>query len=100
MAAPIVDFHRLAAREYRLARQWYARRSNRAGARFRLNVEHCLQRISKNAESLPTLIAPYRYVRVGRFPYLLIFRPVAPLSVVVIALAHTSRREGYWHRRK
>jgi hypothetical protein len=31
---------------------------------------------------------------------LLIFRPRSPEVMIVVAVAHTSRRPGYWRRRK
>ncbi len=40
----------------------------------------------------------FRKVRVGKFRYLLIFRLRAD-EVQVLAVAHTSRRPGYWKNR-
>lgn len=45
MAAGNVIFHRLAAREYRAARDWYAERSRETGARFRTAVDRAVKRI-------------------------------------------------------
>jgi len=39
-------------------------------------------------------------VRVNRFPYLLIFGEQSPNVVMVVAVAHTSRRPGYWRHRR
>lgn len=94
-----IVFHRLAAREYRAARQWYARRSEDVAASFCTAVDRAVERIAVNASSHPVILGPYRYVRAGRFPYLLIFRPVDSDTVLVLAVAHTSRRPGYWRRR-
>ena len=41
----------------------------------------------------------YRWVRVRRFPYVLIFRQRSRESVMVMAVANTSRRPGYWRGR-
>jgi toxin ParE1/3/4 len=95
-----VVFHRLAAREYRSARDWYAARSTEVAERFRVSVDRAVDRITSEAESLPHLSGAYRYVRAGRFPYLLIFRPVDVREIMILAVAHTSRRPGYWRRRK
>ena len=95
-----VVFHRLAAREYRSARDWYVARSTEVAKRFHASVDRAVDRIAAQAESLPRLLGEYRYVRVGRFPYLLIFRQIAGKEIVILAVAHTSRRPGYWRRRK
>ncbi len=95
-----VIFHRLAAREYRTARDWYRQRSVEAAERFCIAVDRAVSRIFSDVDSLPKLTGAYRYVRVNRFPYVLIFRQTAPNAVMVVAVAHTSRRPGYWRGRK
>lgn len=42
---------------------------------------------------------PTRQMRVPRFPYHVVYR-VRELDVSVVALAHTSRRPGYWKHRR
>lgn len=41
-----VVFHRLAARDYREALRWYARRSAGAAQRFRVATDNAIQRIA------------------------------------------------------
>jgi len=98
MGATVV-FHRLAAREYRDSRDWYAVRSASVAERFRIAVDRAVDRIAAEAEALPVLSGPYRWVRVRRFPYLRIFRRQSPETIMIVAVAHTSRRPGYWRRR-
>lgn len=100
MPASRVLFHRLAAREYRSARDWYRVRSREVAQRFALAVDRAANRIATSAESLPAATGTYRYARVDRFPYVLIFRRVDERVAMVVAVAHTSRRPGYWRRRK
>jgi plasmid stabilization system protein ParE len=100
MPIRLVVFHRLAAREYRLARDWYRERSIEVAERFCIAVDRAVSRIAKERIELPILAGEYRYVRVGRFPYVLIFRPQDHDAIMVVAVAHTSRRPGYWQRRK
>ena len=69
-----VVFHRLAGGEYRNARDWYAARSAAVAERFRIAVDRTAERVAAEAEALPVLSGPYRWVRVRGFPYLLIFR--------------------------
>ena len=99
MAATEVIFHRLAAREYRSASDWYRERSPEIAERFRGAVDQAVRRIAANADSLPTLTGMNRYVRVQGFPYVLIFRRLDRNVRMVVAVAHTSRRPGYWRRR-
>jgi toxin ParE1/3/4 len=99
MPAPEVLFHRLAAREYGAARDWYGARSPEVAQRFHLAVDRAVSRIATNAERLPVLVRQFRWVRVGRFPYVLIFRATSHDVLIVVAVAHTSRRPGYWRRR-
>ncbi len=94
-----VIFHRLAAREYRSARDWYAERSPDVAEQFRTAVDRAVERIAADPNALPPLGAKYRRVRVIRFPYALVFRQLAPQTIKVVAIAHTSRRPGYWRRR-
>jgi plasmid stabilization system protein ParE len=95
-----VDFHPLAAKEYRAARAWYAERSISASQRFRDQVQRTIERIADN----PNLGAPFRWncrwLRVRRFPYLIYFELTASNQVRVYAVAHSRRRLGYWVRRR
>ncbi len=100
MATMEVVFHRLAAEEYRSTRDWYAKRSPRIAEQFLFAVDHAVQRIIAEPEALPQLGANYRRVRVGRFPYVIVFRELTSEQVMVVAVAHTSRRPGYWRRRE
>ena len=100
MPASRVLFHRLAAREYRSVSDWYRERSTEAAQQFALAVNRAADRVAADAESLPVLSGTYRYCRVARFPYLLVFRRLEPDVVMIVAVAHTSRRPGYWRRRR
>ena len=40
----------------------------------------------------------HRSYKLHRFPYLLIYRIAGP-ELIVVAVAHTSRKPGYWRRR-
>ena len=95
-----VVFHRLATREYRSARDWYAARSVEVAERFRTAVDRAVERIATERDALAKLGTVYRWVRVRRFPYVLIFREQSPDVIMVVAVAHTSRRPGYWRGRR
>jgi hypothetical protein len=95
-----VIFHRLAANEFRDARQWYATRSALAEEKFRAAARASLERIINDPGFLAPIDETYRRVRVRGFPYILIFRELPGDLMLVVAVAHTSRRPGYWRRRK
>jgi plasmid stabilization system protein ParE len=99
MATVNVEFHRLADKDYDDAFKYYTERSPGAALRFKEAVDAAVRRIAQAPESLPQYSGLYRWVRVQRFRYILVFRPRGPNDVVVVAVAHTSRRPGYWRRR-
>lgn len=94
-----VIFHRLATREFVAARRWYARRSPAAEARFVAAVAAAVRVIDANPAIGSPSVGPYRWVRLRRFPYLFHYEQTAPTVVKVYAVAHASRRPGYWLRR-
>ena len=95
-----VVFHRLAIREYLKGRRWYAERSPPTAERFRTAIEHAAHQIDRNPDGNLRLDEIYRYVRLKRFPYLLIYRRLDSGDVLITAVYHTARRSGYWRRRK
>lgn len=95
-----VSFHRLAAKEYRSALNWYAQRGEELDQKLRLAVEHAVGRIESQSDLLPRFGPVYRWVRVPRFPYILVFRHQSATEFRVIAVAHTSRRPRYWGGRR
>ena len=95
-----VRFHRLAAREYRAARMWYSARSNPAATRFRLAVDDAVQRLTGSPDTQPNLSDNYHWVRVRKFPYILVYCHLTNQVWMIVAVAHTSRRARYWKRRR
>src|SRR4051812_48960366 len=95
-----VEFHRLAAQEYLAARRRYAARSARVAQNFFLAVDRALQQI----RSAPLTATPFddqrRWVRLRRFPYLLVFTLLDDDHILILAVAHARRRSGYWQRRQ
>jgi plasmid stabilization system protein ParE len=100
MATVKVEFHRLAEKEYDDASNWYAQRSAETALHFKNAVDESVRRIAQSPESFPRISGGYRRIRVQRFRYILVFRPRQPDEMVVVAVAHTSRRPGYWRRRQ
>jgi plasmid stabilization system protein ParE len=99
MAPAAIRFQRLARREYDSAIRWYARQSTQAARGFENEVNRALQLIAANPNGWPVFQAPDRFFRLRRYSYVLYYRIVDPTLVLVMAVAHTSRRPGYWRRR-
>jgi plasmid stabilization system protein ParE len=99
MSSSVVIFHRLAAREFRLARSWYAQRSERAALRFIEAIEVALQQIAADPERWPLYDHNTRWVKIRKYPYLVFYRSTAEGTVIILAVAHAGRRPGYWRRR-
>ena len=95
-----VHFHRLAAKELQLARAWYAARDSAVAVRFLQTIDQAVSRILADPDSHPIDRKYFRRIRVRQFPYVLIFEHLDPERVLIVAVAHTSRRPGYWRRRK
>lgn len=93
-------FHRLAARDYRLAREWYADRSRIVAERFTAAVGAAVARITTEPDSFPSLVGSYRQARARGFPYVLVFRRRSANDILIVAVAHGRRRPGYWRRRE
>lgn len=83
------------------AADWYE--AGRAGgaARFLAAVEHALAQIAEHPERYPAWqgSSGFRRVLVNRYPYLVFYRLKGEIAVVH-AVAHTSRRPGYWLKRE
>jgi toxin ParE1/3/4 len=92
--------HRLAKREIREAISYYKHTDDLALADdFRIKVREALIEVRKNPQRYScwngTIARKYR---LKRFPYL-IFYVDYPERIRVLAVAHTSRRPGYWKTR-
>lgn len=95
-----VIFHRLAAREARLAEAWYADRSAETAARFRTAVRAATGRIITSQATHCIGRSRFKYVNVPRFPYRLIYFFSDATTARVVAVAHARRSPDYWRRRR
>jgi len=95
--------HAAAAEEAAAAAAWYEKERPGLGADFLRAVEAALDLLE--AEIVPLVAVPGVAGRRGvkrlllrRFPYAVVVRESAG-EVIVIALAHSARRPGYWRER-
>ena len=99
MVPATITFHRLAAEEFRQARSSYARQSGRATLQFIRAVDVAMQQIAADPERWPLYDGRHRWVKTKKFPYILLYRPTGQGRLTIVAVAHTSRRPGYWRGR-
>jgi plasmid stabilization system protein ParE len=94
-----VELHEQAAAEYDAAFDWYRDRSPDAARKFDAEVDHALSEILQAPQRWAA--GPYqtRKFLLRRFPFTLIYRERVFGGIQVVAVAHTSRRPGYWKRR-
>jgi plasmid stabilization system protein ParE len=98
-----ISFHPAAQREADDAIDWYAARSPRTG----LRLADALDRAVDDIVASPRLYPPaddappgdeVRNLLLTRFPYRVVYL-LQDDQTVIVAVAHTSRRPGYWHQR-
>lgn len=89
--------------ELRAAVAWYEMQRRGLGARFFAEVGRLLDLILRHpgiGSPVPRVRAEYgtRRVPLRRFPYFVVYRERSD-DVQVIAVAHASRKPGYWRHR-
>lgn len=99
MAVKAIEFHDEAAAEYDAAFDWYLEHSPDAARKFDASVQQALIQISEGPRHwAPGAFNTRRYL-LRRFPFLLIYRELHADKIQIVAVAHTSRRPGYWKQR-
>lgn len=100
MSEPRVRFHPAAAEELEAAFDWYEQQDPGLGMALANEVQRALALVRSQPEawSVSAFDPRARCFQLTRFPYRLIFAHDAN-EIVVIALAHTRRRPGYWRAR-
>jgi plasmid stabilization system protein ParE len=93
-----------AAEELEEAAAWYESEQEGLGERFVQAVEHALQLLSENNPPLTPADGNAgskgaRKLVLHKFPFSLVVYEL-PTSIVVVALAHHSRKPGYWRSRR
>jgi toxin ParE1/3/4 len=92
-------FHQEAAAEYDAAFNWYLERSANAAFKFDAEVERALTQILDAPDRWAIGAFSTRRFLLRQFPFTLIYREHSSSSIQVVAVAHTSRRPGYWKLR-
>ena len=95
-----IQFHPLARAEMHRAAEWYERRRRGHGDRFYTRLEACLFTMRSFPDAQTDIGRGYRRALLKSFPYGLIYRQLEPDILVIVAVAHTRRKPGYWRRRR
>jgi toxin ParE1/3/4 len=94
----ILDYHPAASAELIEAGRFYEERKAGLGQAFLDCVESSLARLQRNPMLGWLNAHGRREWPVRRFPYLIIYR-IEGSTLHVLAVAHTSRKPGYWEFR-
>ena len=98
MTAPRAAYLAEAHREVLEAFEWYLQRSPQAAAAFLHELDHALTLIAEAPDIWPRYERETRRYVLRKFPFSLVYR-VVDRTVQVVAVAHQSRKPGYWHLR-
>jgi plasmid stabilization system protein ParE len=95
-----VQFAQAASEELTEAVRWYEMRRSGLGGDFHDAIIRTIDLIRAHPEigTARTGRFPNRQLRVARFPYRIVYR-IREEDIYVVAVAHTSRRPGYWRHR-
>ena len=99
MPTNAVEFHQEAAAEYDAAFDWYLERSPEAALKFDAEVDRALAQIIEAPRRWAAGPHSTRRFLLRQFPFVLIFRERTSADIQIVAVAHTSRKPGYWKPR-
>ena len=93
-----VVYHKLAANELIESAEFYEKRRPMLGEAFLLEIETAVRHVQLSPESGRAGKHQTRSYRVRRFPFRIVYHVQAD-RIWIVALAHLSRKPGYWRRR-
>jgi toxin ParE1/3/4 len=99
MLTDAVDFHEEAAAEFDAAFDWYVEHSPDAALKFDAEMDRALTHIVQAPRRWATGAHSTRRFLLRQFPFIVIYRQLPSARIQVVAIAHTSRRPGYWKHR-
>lgn len=91
-------WHLEASVEAEVATRWYRERSAAAAERFVGEIKQAIETILEAPQRWPMGFRGTRKLKLPCFPFLVIYRE-SDLTIEVLAIAHGSRRPGYWMER-
>lgn len=91
-------FTKEARNELDNAVEWYQARNEKAASDFITAVEHAISKAMANPLIYRIRKHQCRFCQLDVFPYLLVFR-LRNEQIEILAIAHQSRKPGYWSDR-
>ena len=89
-----------AEEDYAQSLRWYAERSKRAAEGFEAEFARALQAIAASPDRYPLCDDRHRFYLLKRYPFQVVYRKTREEEdLLIVAVAHTSRRPGYWSER-
>lgn len=98
MAKPVLEFHDEAAAEHFAGLSWYRDRSLNAARRFESEFVRAVEQVRDAPERWPLYTAGCRRFLLHQFPFQIVYR-IFDSRIIILAVAHTHRRPGYWKDR-
>jgi len=87
-----------AREEINAAFEWYLQRSSRAAEAFLSELDAALALVVSHPQFHPVYTENTRRSILERLPYSVIFQEKDD-TILVVAIAHAKRRQGYWAKR-
>jgi len=93
-----IDLHPAATAELEDSADWYAQRSHAAVRGFAVAVDDALAKIERDPHRFVKIDSRHQSCNRERYPFQVVYRDDGD-RIYIIAIAHTSRRPGYWRDR-
>jgi len=98
MAGKPVEFHEQAATEYEVAVAWYYEQSPLAASKFDEELNLAIETIRAAPHRWKAYVHGTRKFLLWHFPFYVVYRELEDV-ILVLAVAHSRRRPGYWKTR-
>jgi plasmid stabilization system protein ParE len=93
-----LEIHPAAQAEAEAAARYYAERNPRAAVAFTDELDAAVVQIELAPHTFLKHVRSTRRLLLRRFPFAVVYR-FDEASILIVAVAHGSRRPGYWARR-
>jgi toxin ParE1/3/4 len=95
MSAKRIEYHQGAIADVKSAVAWYLKRSPKAALNFVSELHRAAKTIVQAPERWPSGSSNTRRFPLWRFPFVIIYSEEQAV-ITIWAVAHSSRRPGYW----
>ena len=93
-----IEYHPEASDEIANAFDWYSSVNEEVGERFKVELERAEELVIRSPKSWGPYVHGTQGFRFRGFPFVMAFI-VRDCRIIVVAVAHTRRRPGYWRDR-